>query len=302
MPSLSKDVKAQVEATRLPPILSLIEQSQLIKQGAEAKVYKSTLFPSPLCTPSSSSSPPPPALPVLLKHRFPKTYRHSTLDALLTRQRVTGESRALVRCLKAGVKVPGLRCVDVKQGVLGMEWIEGWSVREVLGGGQEGDELPDEDGEEEEEEPDDVQEMLKGLGVDHDSLLQAVGAEIAKMHLAEVIHGDLTTSNMMVRLLPTRASPNDPLFEVVLIDFGLSSVSFLPEDRAVDLYVLERAFASTHPVSLLPSGEEGVPHFEQVLLGYKRAVEEKGKKGECSRIEKRLEEVRMRGRKRSMVG
>lgn len=48
-----------------------------------------------------------------------------------------------------------------------MEWIEGWSVREVLGGGQEGDELPDEDGEEEEEEPDDVQEMLKGLGVDH---------------------------------------------------------------------------------------------------------------------------------------
>lgn len=48
-----------------------------------------------------------------------------------------------------------------------------------------------------------------------DSLLQAVGAEIAKMHLAEVIHGDLTTSNMMVRLLPTPVSPNDPLFEVV---------------------------------------------------------------------------------------
>jgi TP53 regulating kinase and related kinases len=88
----------------------------------------------------------------------------------------------------------------------------------------------------------------------------------------------------------------------VLIDFGLSSVSFLPEDRAVDLYVLERAFASTHPVPLLPSGEEGVPHFEQVLLGYQRAVEEKGKKGEWTRIEKRLEEVRMRGRKRSMVG
>jgi TP53 regulating kinase and related kinases len=197
MPALSKDVRAQVEATRLPPILSLIENSQLIKQGAEAvrrrssllssspadrfknlqKVYKSTLFPFPLCTPSSSSAPPPPALPVLLKHRFPKTYRHSTLDALLTRQRVTGESRALVRCLKAGVKVPGLRCVDVKQGVLGMEWIEGWSVREVLGGGQEGDELPD-DEEQEEEEPEDVEEMLKGLGVDHGAfLLLAVAPE-----------------------------------------------------------------------------------------------------------------------------
>lgn len=148
------------------------------------------------------------------------------------------------------------------------------------------------------------------------------------MHLAEVIHGDLTTSNMMVRLLTSPSTPNDPVFEVVswagqtqgwrraltagsacnlttlrrcvaqvLIDFGLSSVAVLPEDRAVDLYVLERAFASTHPV---PEG--GAAHFDQVLLGYQRAVEERGKKGEWARIEKRLEEVRGRGRKRSMVG
>lgn len=33
----------------------------------------------------------------------------------------------------------------------------------------------------------------------------------------------------------------------VLIDFGLSYVSVMPEDKAVDLYVLERAFSSTHP-------------------------------------------------------
>jgi tRNA A-37 threonylcarbamoyl transferase component Bud32 len=32
-----------------------------------------------------------------------------------------------------------------------------------------------------------------------------------------------------------------------LIDFGLSYMSHLPEDKAVDLYVLERAFLSTHP-------------------------------------------------------
>lgn len=66
--------------------------------------------------------------------------------------------------------MPELRCVDVKQGVLGMEWIEGWSVREVLGGGQEGDELPEDD-EVSEEEPEDVEEMLKGLGVDHGEYL-----------------------------------------------------------------------------------------------------------------------------------
>lgn len=39
-----------------------------------------------------------------------------------------------------------------------------------------------------------------------DDLLFAIGAEIAKMHLADVVHGDLTTSNMMVRLLPRDAS------------------------------------------------------------------------------------------------
>lgn len=76
----------------------------------------------------------------------------------------------------------------------------------------------------------------------------------------------------------------------------------VPEDRAVDLYVLERAFSSTHPVPLLESGEEGVPHFERVLEGYKRVMEARAKKGEWGRIEKRLEDVRGRGRKRSMVG
>ncbi|KAI5476914.1 TP53 regulating kinase [Pseudohyphozyma bogoriensis] len=280
--------------SKLPaPVEELIKGAQLIKQGAEAKVYKTTLYPTPTIyspPPSSSSSPPSPSpspIPVLLKHRFKKSYRHPTLDALLTRQRLTSEARALVRCYKAGVRVPGLRIVDVRQGVLGIEWVQGWSVREVLGGGQEDDELPgDEDGEEaEEEEEEDTQEKLRKLGVDEDALLSAIGGEIAKMHIADVIHGDLTTSNMMV-----------------LIDFGLSSTSIMQEDRAVDLYVLERAFSSTHPVPLLPSGEEGEPHFTRVLEGYKEVMVKCGKKGDWARVEKRLEDVRMRGRKRSMVG
>lgn len=87
-----------------------------------------------------------------------------------------------------------------------------------------------------------------------------------------------------------------------MIDFGLSSTSSLPEDRSVDLYVLERAFSSTHPVPVLPSGEEGTPHFDRVLEGYKAALLELGKKGDWARVEKRLEEVRGRGRKRSMIG
>ena len=88
----------------------------------------------------------------------------------------------------------------------------------------------------------------------------------------------------------------------VMIDFGLSSVSSFPEERAVDLYVLERAFASTHPVPLLAGGGEGVPLFDKVLDGYRAAMERRGKKGDWGKVERRLEEVRMRGRKRSMVG
>ncbi|BGP12168.1 hypothetical protein JCM10213_004734 [Rhodosporidiobolus nylandii] len=316
MPSLHKDVKAAVEATHLSePLAALVGRGKLIKQGAEAKVYRTTLYPTPTLTtsssavelsPASSSAPPPPAQ-ILLKHRFPKAYRHPHLDTLLTRQRLQSEARALVRCQKAGVRVPGLRVVDVRQGCVGMEWVEGWSVREVLGGGQEGDELPfdeeEEEPEEDEAEEEDVGEMLRRRGVDEDTMLRLIGREIAKMHLADIIHGDLTTSNMMVRLLDSpRPGRENEVFEVVIIDFGLSTSSPMHEERAVDLYVLERAFASTHPV--MPGSE---PHFDRVLEGYRGAMEEAegrkaAKKGTWEGTWKRLEEVRLRGRKRSMVG
>lgn len=277
--------------------------AKLIKQGAEARVYKTDLPPPSIIT-----------VPILLKHRFPKKYRHPTLDSSLTRQRLTSEARALMKCSKSSVKVPELLVVDLRQGVLGVEWIEGWSVREVLGGGQEDEDGPwveegedepveatDGDQTEEERRDEEMKHRLETAGVDEDEMLGAIGAEIAKMHLCEVIHGDLTTSNMMVRLLPNASSPSPP-FEVVLIDFGLSSSSIMSEERAVDLYVLERAFSSTHPVPKLESGDEGIPHFVRVLEGYGKAMEEKGKKGDWSRVEKRLDEVRLRGRKRSMVG
>jgi TP53 regulating kinase-like protein len=71
-----------------------------------------------------------------------------------------------------------------------------------------------------------------------------VGSAIASMHDAEVVHGDLTTSNILIKLEET-PSP----FDVVLIDFGLGAMKPSIEDKAVDLYVLERAFVSSHPGS-----------------------------------------------------
>ena len=82
------------------------------------------------------------------------------------------------------------------------------------------------------------------------------------MHMNDNIHGDLTTSNMMIRppepvqALFTNDLPKMTAQEMVkdigelyIIDFGLSSVSHKIEDKATDIYVLKRALISTHPGS-----------------------------------------------------
>lgn len=77
------------------------------------------------------------------------------------------------------------------------------------------------------------------------AITTAIGKGIGLMHDCDVIHGDLTTSNIMVR----RINENDQYNSVVFVDFGLGAMKATPEDKAVDLYVLERAFISTHPNS-----------------------------------------------------
>ncbi|KDQ58069.1 hypothetical protein JAAARDRAFT_34869 [Jaapia argillacea MUCL 33604] len=259
-----------------PPTLTLISNSTPVAQGAEAKVYKSILHPSREGSPVS----------IFVKYRFTKQYRHPTLDTNLTRARVAGEARALMKCLRSGVNVPGIRMVDASEGVLGTEWIEGKSVRALLGGGA------DDEGDDDEllEDGQDTQELLeedtlKPFGLSQDTLMSMIGTEIAKMHLADVIHGDLTTSNMMLPF----PSPSH-LTLLYLVDFGLSFTSPLTEDKAVDLYVLERAFSSTHP--------DSSALFARVLDAYAKRVGEK----EWGVVGRRLDDVRLRGRKRSMVG
>lgn len=77
-----------------------------------------------------------------------------------------------------------------------------------------------------------------------DAIMESIGKAIGRMHRENVIHGDLTTSNMLLRW---HLADTDDKASIVIIDFGLSYVSALAEDKAVDLYVLERALASTHP-------------------------------------------------------
>lgn len=85
------------------------------------------------------------------------------------------------------------------------------------------------------------------------------------------------------------ADSNTPVEnKVVVIDFGLSFVTKSYEDMGVDLYVLQRAFLSTHPNS------ESL--FENVLEAYKTGW----KHGEA--VLQRLTEVQTRGRKRMAFG
>ncbi|PWN36107.1 kinase-like protein [Meira miltonrushii] len=289
------------------------QKSQLIKQGAEAKVYITTLFTKPqLLSPITGQSSVPVKTSsrsdkVLLKYRFPKTYRHPTLSTQLTASRTTAEARALIRCARVGVNTPKIVCVDEEQGVLGLEIVDGYSVRELLGGGSEGE---DEYEEEEEVQPSNQiasEELILLTNEEGLVIMRKIGIQLARMHQAHIIHGDLTTSNMMVRRQKGAASIQSA--EVVLIDFGLSLNSTSAEDKAVDLYVLQRAFASTHPDS---------EHlFDEILKAYQDIIENKpvlydpkvkAEKGTVAgpthwkEIKRKLDDVRLRGRKRSMVG
>ncbi|KIM26270.1 hypothetical protein M408DRAFT_330653 [Serendipita vermifera MAFF 305830] len=240
-------------------LYKLLDASELVSQGAEAKVYKGFLTS-------------PPSQLVLLKYRFPKKYRHPSLSAQLTRTRITSEARALVRCVRNGVRVPDVRVVDVESGIIAMEWINGHTVRSLLGDSEDPDNQQRED-----------TASLETYGVSQEQLMILIGQALGRMHKADIIHSDLTTSNMMIHSKNGRT-------ELVLIDFGLSFQSNLVEDKAVDLYVLERAFSSTHPQS------EGL--YAAVLDSY---ATELGTKAWIT-VKKRLDDVRLRGRKRSMVG
>ncbi|EXJ53509.1 BUD32 protein kinase [Cladophialophora psammophila CBS 110553] len=358
------ETSTTTDTTHPPPPVPLTSQSQdkpplpspfhatepsptLITQGAEALLYRTHFLH--------------PAQPAALKFRPSKAYRHPTLDARLTKQRVLAEARILVKLSalasaaghEDGVKVPAVLSLewdiarkvrgvsDSRMGVkettnttagqgawLLMEWIEGRSVKDLLrdwdvwykslGVNASRDNAhSNEDRSRRADEIAGQEEAVK-------KLLRRIGRAVGTMHSkGGVVHGDLTSSNIMIRpatppvdtdgqksgivngehevrepSLPPeedKSAPQQPpdlTGEIVLIDFGLATQSVQDEDRAVDLYVLERAFGSTHP------RQEG--WFDAEVLqsqeGYRGSF-----KG-SNVVLKRLEEVRLRGRKRSMVG
>ncbi|KAL3644892.1 hypothetical protein CASFOL_010072 [Castilleja foliolosa] len=213
----------------------------LIKQGAEARVFESTFV----------------GRRSIVKERFSKKYRHPSLDSKITLRRLNAEARCTTKARKLGVSTPVLYAVDPLVHSLTFEFVEGPAVKDIfLAFGSQGI----------------VEERL-------DDIAKQIGDAIAKIHDGGLIHGDLTTSNMLIR---------NTTNQLVLIDFGLSFTSTLPEDKAVDLYVLERALLSMH------SSCGNV--MDKILKAYR-----KSSKQWCSTLNK-LAQVRQRGRKRTMIG
>lgn len=131
--------------------------------------------------------------------------------------------------------------------------------------------------------------------------MTSIGEAIGAMHSIDVIHGDLTTSNMLLRRAdnPTQtatASSDSSLPSIALIDFGLSYVSTLIEDKAVDLYVLERALASTHPEDEMRERKEE-RYIEKILAAYAKKVGDK----EWAKVERRLKDGKMASKSQSTM-
>ncbi len=220
---------------------------ELIKQGAEAKIYRGTfeeVFGVDLLKED-----------VIVKHRIPKRYRIWEIDERLRKERTVREARVLHRAKEFGVNCPHVYEVDMRDMKIVMEFIEGDRLKELL------ERVP-------------MEERLR--------LCREVGRQVGRLHKAGIVHGDLTTSNMILRE-----------GKVYLIDFGLADFDSTLEARGVDLHLLKRAMESTHYTWF----ERG---FEAVLEGYAEVLGEEARK----EIEAKIEEIESRGRyrERSWVG
>lgn len=176
----------------------------------------------------------------LRKERVSKGYRHPEIDREIRKRRTRGEARLLERAKRAGVNVPEV--LGTSDFEIEMEFIEGERVKDVIAGMPEA--------------------MRKKLGA-------KIGKSIALLHTNSIIHGDLTTSNMIRKE-----------GSVYFIDFGLGEVSPSIEKMAVDLRLLKEVFTSTH--------YKYYSVFEAILAAYKweRAEE----------VVERLKKVETRGR------
>ena len=144
----------------------------------------------------------------VFKVRRPLTYRLKVLDEAIRRQRTVHEAEMIHLAKGAGVASPALYNVDVPQCTLVMEFVRGERVKDIV------PTLP----------PGELGEIFSEFG-----------AAVAKLHRSGIMHGDLTTANVVRR---DRA--------LVFIDFGLSIRTARLEDHAVDMRLIKETLVGAH--------------------------------------------------------
>ena len=180
----------------------------------------------------------------LIKERIKKSYRHEEIDSRIRKTNTRREYKLLGKASKI-ISVPKVLDYNEKEYKITMEFIPGLTLRDTL------DNIP-------------TKKRLE--------LCEQLGQEIARLHNIGIIHGDLTTSNFILK--------EDKIY---FIDFGLGFHSTKIEDKAVDLHLLRQAFESKH-----------YKHFEQSFEAVMKGYKEESK--QAKEILDRFDVVEKRGR------
>ena len=179
----------------------------------------------------------------IIKERISKSYRIKEIDEELRKKRTKREAKILKKLNSLGFNAP--KIAELNDFSITMEFIEGDQLKKVF------------------------EKNYKQYSC-------MIGKGIAWLHKNNIIHGDLTTSNMILK-------KNYKNAELFFIDFGLSFISTKIEDKAVDLHLLKQSLESKHYKIF----DEG---FNIIIEEYKREYIEGNK------IIERLANVEARGR------
>lgn len=173
---------------------------------------------------------------IIIKDRLPKGYRHPKLDSKLRQTRTRREVKILQKIGDVAPKVFGAEGTKIE-----MEYIDGDLVKNII-----------------DKKPELAKEIGKLTGIMHDK---------------HIMHGDLTTSNMILDKKKIR-----------FIDFGLSIITYKVEDKAVDLHLFKEAVQSKHYKSMGTIWKEFVkgynPSNKKEILQRLEIVERRGRNKE----------------------
>jgi Kae1-associated kinase Bud32 len=178
----------------------------------------------------------------IIKRRVSKKYRIPKLDTRIRAARTRSEAKLISEARRCGVPTPIIYDVDTAEHTIEMEFIEGPRMKDVL-----------------------------DLGMS-----ERIGELVGRLHGCGIIHGDLTTSNL---ILHTGDGNGDD--RIYFIDFGLGYFEKTVEAQGVDVHVLFQTFVSTH----------GDPGLEEAFSrGYRRTFPD------ADQVLTRVREIEARGR------